>query len=110
MKILENTYFEKVYKFAIVLTILTLGLYFAGNIIFPFLFALFFSFALLGPTRWLEKIGVHRFLAVLLLVVLATTALGALLTFISFEGYQLVYTIEEVATSKRLVFIENMGN
>ena len=110
MKVLGNSYFEKVYKFTILLTILVLSLYFAGNIIFPFLFALFFSFALLGPSRWLEKMRVHRFLSALLLVVLATAALGALLTFISFEGYQLVYTIEEAATSKRLVFIEDMGD
>ncbi len=101
--------FERFYKRSILAALLVLVLYFGGDIIFPILFGVFFSFALLGPSRWLEKHGFPRFLSAFLLVCVSALALGSLLSYISFEGYYLVQTLEEVSLSKRLDFIESIG-
>jgi len=110
MKLPDNESFDRIYKLTVLSSILILALYFGGNIIFPILLALFFSFALLGPARWLEKIGLPRFLSALFLVATSAVAIGALLGFISFEGYKLVHEIDTKTSSESLGFIKEIGS
>ncbi len=81
-------------KLTFLSVVLVVLLYFAGNIIFPFLFALFFAFALLRPVRWLEKIGIPRFISALIITLLGAIILALLITFVVFEGYQLIDKLE----------------
>lgn len=89
-------------KITFLLVVFTLLLYYASNIIFPFLFALLFSFALLQPSRWLEKIGLPRFVAALLLTVFGALIIGFLFSFVIFEGYLLVENLNQNAGSIKL--------
>jgi predicted PurR-regulated permease PerM len=110
MNLLNNKLLDKGYKLAVLAALLILLLYYGGNIIFPILFAFFFSLALIGPARWLEHIGLPRFLASLLLILCSTAAFGALLTYISFEGYKLINAIDTDAALRKLSFIEDLGS
>lgn len=89
-------------KITFLLVVFTLFLYYASNIIFPFLFALLFSFALLQPSRWLEKIGLPRFLGALLLTVFGAVIMAFLVSFVLFEGYLLVENLNKNAGSMQL--------
>jgi predicted PurR-regulated permease PerM len=53
-------------------------LYFAKAVLVPFALAILFTFILTPPVSWLERIRVPRFLAVLLMVLLALGAVGSL--------------------------------
>jgi predicted PurR-regulated permease PerM len=53
-------------------------LYFAKVVLVPFALAILFTFILTPPVSWLERIRVPRFLAVLLMVLLALGAVGSL--------------------------------
>ena len=101
---------ERIYKLSVLLALIVLSLYFAGNIIFPILFGLFFSLSLLNASRWIEKWGIPRFISAFVLVTLLTFGLIALLTYISFEGYKLVNTLNNAAVGRRLGFIETIGS
>ena len=89
-------------KLTFLLVVITLLLFYASNIIFPFLFALVFSFALLQPARWLEKIGLPRFLAALLLTVVGALIMVVIILFILFEGSQLIENLNQFAQSGEL--------
>jgi predicted PurR-regulated permease PerM len=52
-------------------------LYFAKVVLVPFALAILFTFILTPPVSWLERIRVPRFLAVLLMVLLAVGAVGS---------------------------------
>jgi predicted PurR-regulated permease PerM len=52
-------------------------LYFAKVVLVPFALAILFTFILATPVSWLERIRVPRFLAVLLIVLLAVGAIGS---------------------------------
>jgi predicted PurR-regulated permease PerM len=52
-------------------------LYFAKVVLVPFALAILFTFILSPPVSWLERIRVPRFLAVLLIVLLAVGAIGS---------------------------------
>jgi predicted PurR-regulated permease PerM len=52
-------------------------LYFAKVVLVPFALAILFTFILTPPVTWLERIRVPRFLAVLLMVLLAVGAVGS---------------------------------
>lgn len=110
MRLPGNEAFEKVYKLTILTSILILALYFGGNIIFPILLALFFSFALLGPARWLEGVGLPRFLSAVILVSVSTLAVGALFGFITFEGYKLINELDAQSRTESLGFIKEIGS
>lgn len=53
-------------------------LYFAKVVLVPFALAILFTFILAPPVGWLERIRVPRFVAVLLMVLLALGAVGSL--------------------------------
>ncbi len=97
-------------KLTFLSVVLILLLYFAGNIIFPLLFALFFAFALLRPVRWLEKIGIPRFLSALIITLLGALLLGLLISFVIFEGYQLIDKLELSSQTGQLKSIETPVN
>ncbi len=52
-------------------------LYFAKVVLVPFALAILFTFILTPPVSWLERIHVPRFLAVLVMVLLAVGAIGS---------------------------------
>lgn len=52
-------------------------LYFAKVVLVPFALAILFTFILAPPVSWLERIRVPRFLAVLLMVLVAVGAIGS---------------------------------
>jgi predicted PurR-regulated permease PerM len=53
-------------------------LYFAKVVLVPFALAILFTFILTPPVSWLERIRVPRFLAVMLMILLAVGAVGSL--------------------------------
>jgi predicted PurR-regulated permease PerM len=52
-------------------------LYFAKVVLVPFALAILFTFILAPPVSWLERIHVPRFLAVLVMVLVAVAAIGS---------------------------------
>ncbi|MCR9172834.1 MAG: AI-2E family transporter [bacterium] len=100
---------DKIFKLSILAALLVLLLYYGGSIIFPLVFAFFISLALLTPARWLEKIGVPRNVSSLLVVLLANAAVFALMIFVSFEGYQLVETLNLGSGQKVVPILEEFG-
>jgi predicted PurR-regulated permease PerM len=53
------------------------ALYFAKVVLVPFALAILFTFILATPVSWLERIHVPRFLAVMIMVLLAVGAIGS---------------------------------
>ena len=57
--------------------VIVAALYFAKVVLVPFALAILFTFILAPPVGWLERIRVPRFLAVLIMVLLAVGAIGS---------------------------------
>jgi len=57
--------------------VIVAALYFAKVVLVPFALAILFTFILATPVSWLERIRVPRFLAVMIMVLLAVGAVGS---------------------------------
>ena len=57
--------------------VIVAALYFAKVVLVPFALAILFTFILAPPVGWLERIRVPRFLAVMIVVLLAVGAIGS---------------------------------
>jgi len=109
MNLFSSRSIDSTYKIVVLSVILIAVLYLAGNIIFPLIFALFFSFSLLGSVRWLERLRFPRFVAAALMVLIATSFIVGVILFIGFQGYYLIDDLNEISATTRFDFVENFG-
>lgn len=89
----------------IVLALLTI-LYVAGHIIFPLLFALVISLALIGASRKLESWGMNRFFGAFIPTITVTLVLVGLLTFLVIEGALFLNDLDLMSAGKTTNLID----
>jgi len=94
------------FKTAVLLAILVVALYLAGNVFFPIIFSAFIALSLKNIMNWFDRRGINRFVgAAALTISLCLLFLGTVM-FLIFEGYYLVRELEGISGEQTLDSLE----
>lgn len=107
---MERTGLDRIFKSSILVALLVLVIYLAGNIIFPVMLSVFIVLALKDVMNWFDSKKVPVTISALLVTVGLSVVFLGVIWLLVIEGYQLTTDIQGVSGSATLDSLEHLLN